>query len=391
VLPLMGTHALGTVATTALPTIAPEIARAYNISPALIGYQSSLVGGGFLVALLFLSNARERWGSCRVIQAGMTLIGGSLLLALLPQLSFLVLASFGMGLGYGLMTPCASHIMMRFTPSHQRNLVFSLQQAGIPVGGILAAALIPAIALWAGWRWALGANALALFAMVAALQPQRARWDDDRNRHARVMYQPLAGIGIILRHRALRFMTIAGACFSAAQTCVTAFTVTALVEELGYGLVQAGFVLTAAQVAGVVFRIVSGWLADRTGEAMVVLAGLCGGLALAGAASFALSPAWPVIAVYALFAAYGATSISWPGAYLAEVARLSPPGRVSATIAGSLLLGNAGKIFGPVIFVYAYAATSSYAFGFGLLTVPAAVSLIYLLMARARLRSNDSL
>src|SRR5690606_40758084 len=47
-----------------------------------------------------------------------------------------------------------SHLMMRFTPRENLNMVFSIQQTGIPLGAILAALAAPPIAVAWSWQWA---------------------------------------------------------------------------------------------------------------------------------------------------------------------------------------------------------------------------------------------
>ena len=64
-------------------------------------------------------------------------------------------SALALGLGYGLLTPSASHLLARFAPAERRNLIFSLKQTGVPFGGIGAALITPAIAVTFGWRWAL--------------------------------------------------------------------------------------------------------------------------------------------------------------------------------------------------------------------------------------------
>src|SRR5690606_19238898 len=98
----------------------------------------------------------------------------------IPSLLTVVPASLAIGIGYGSLTPAASHVLIRFTPAHRRNVVFSLKQSGVPLGGIVAATVMPAITVSAGWQWALWLNAAAALGMALMLERWRGRWDDDR-------------------------------------------------------------------------------------------------------------------------------------------------------------------------------------------------------------------
>jgi MFS family permease len=373
---------LGTAALTILPTLAPVVAKTYSIPAVWIGYQFSLVSAFMAVSLLFLGKASRRWGPGRVIQTGAMLIGTGLVVVLIPTLYALLVASALMGLGYGLLMPANSHLMMRFTPRANLNLVFSIQQTGIPLGAILAASVAPAIALAASWQWAVGSLAVLVFAFVALVQAQRRDWDDDRDPAAVLLGNPFAGAAIVLRDARLRNLSISGFCFSGGQFCVATYTVVALVEDMGYGLVLAGMMLSVSQVAGIVCRLYCGWHADRTGDSITVLTWLAVVMAVFGIANLGMSEAWPLLLVCVLFAGHGAATVGWPGTYLAEVGRLCPPGQVSSGTSGSLLFTNAGKTLAPLAFAAVQAHTENYSIAFGLIGVLGIVGVIALLAAR---------
>jgi MFS family permease len=336
---------------------------------------------------MLLGNASRRHGAARTNQLGHLLIATGMLGLLLPAGMFLIIGSLVIGLGYGLITPSASQLLMRYTPVERRSMVFSLHQVGIPAGGILAALISPAITVYAGWRWAVIASA-ALTVIVIVLMPcGRHTWDDDRDRSATaITANPLAGAMAIWSHPQLRLATIAGGCFSWVQFCVATFTVVACVATLDMNLVLAGTVLTVVQAASAGGRVLIGWIVDRVQDTARVLAWNAGVLMLAALAALALDPALPLPAVYALFAVLGAASGCWPGALLAEVGRLAPAGQVSLAISGSLVITNVGKFAGPIVFANTYALTRSYSIAFAALIVPAAVALCCLLAARRSAR-----
>ncbi|RPI47606.1 MAG: MFS transporter [Betaproteobacteria bacterium] len=374
---------LGTAAVTVLPTLAPAVAASYGVPPIWIGYQFSLVAFAMPLALLLLGDASRRWGPVRVIQGGITLIAAALVLVLVPSLPALVIASVGLGVGYGVIMPANSHLMMRFTPRAKLNLVFSVQQTGIPLGAILAATGAPVIAVATTWQAPVALLAALVLLLAIALAAQRGRWDDDRDPAAALFRDPFAGLGIVFRSARLRRLSVSGFCFSGAQFCLGTYTVVALVEQLGYGLVMAGIILSIAQLAGVACRLYCGWIADRTGDSIGVLIWLTAGMALAGATSLGLHDGWPVLLVCLLFAIHGAATIGWPGTYLAEVGRLSPPGQVSVCTSGTLLFTNTGKMLAPLAFAAVQARTGSYSLAFGLIGVLGVIGLCALLLARS--------
>lgn len=380
---LMLGQGLGTMATSILPAVAPKVVESYAISGALIGYQVSLISLAMLVSLTFCGNLSLRWGGSRTGQIGAALVAVGCLVAVLPHPAFLLLAALPMGLGYGLVSPSASHVMMRFTPADRRNFIFSIKQTGVPLGAAAAAVLAPAVALWAGWRWALITTAVTLVLLILAIQRGRAHWDDDRQRDAPLSADPFGGLNLVWRDRALRLLALAGAAFVVMQTALLTFTVIFFVDEVKLGLVAAGLVLMASQIGGVAGRLFWGWVADRMRNCFAALALLAAVMTLATLLCLAITPAWPMAASCALFFVLGSTASGWNGAFLAEVARLAPPQAVSAATGGSLFVVNVGKFIGPLLFTAAYQASGRYSAAFALMALPSAWGLWCLLRARA--------
>src|SRR5262245_660806 len=196
---LTATHTLGTVTVFTLPAVSPVAAQDYAVPVYMIGYQASLIALGIIIALVFGGNLSVRWGATRVNQAGLLLMAAGAAAATIPSIATLVPASISMGIGYGALTPSASHILIRFTPAHRVNVVFSLKQTGVPLGGVLAATIMPALTLVAGWRAGLWIDAAAAIAMSALLERWRRRWDIDRKPSTPLTASPFRAVGIVWR------------------------------------------------------------------------------------------------------------------------------------------------------------------------------------------------
>lgn len=383
---LLAGQTIGTMGTTMIPAVAPKVAETYGISSALVGYQISLLALAMIVALAFGARFNRRWGSTRMQQIGLTLVATGGLTAILPHVAFFFLASIPLGLGYGMLTPSASNLLIRFTPEARRNLIFSLKQTGVPLGGIGAALITPAVALAFGWQWAIAVNAMTLYALVLVMQRARPYWDDDREPGAKISGNAFSSVMVIWRHPVLRLLSLSGGFFVIVQFGITTFTVILFNEQLGWGLIEAGIVLTASQVGGVSGRMFWGWLADRIGDAFSALLFLGVVMVLSALLCVVLTPGTPMIAACALFFVMGSTASGWNGAFLAEVARLVPRENISTATGGSLVYVNSGKAIGPIAFANVALMTSDYAITFALLAVPAAAGLWCLWAAHHRLR-----
>jgi predicted MFS family arabinose efflux permease len=372
---LLAGQTVGTMGTTMIPAVAPKVAETYGISSALVGYQISLLALAMIVALAFGARFNRRWGSTRMQQIGLTLIGSGGLVAILPHVAFFFLASIPLGLGYGMLTPSASNLLIRFTPEARRNLIFSLKQTGVPLGGIGAALITPAVAIAFGWQWAIAINALTLYALVLVMQRARPYWDDDREPGAKFGGNPFSSVMVIWRHPALRLLSLSGGFFVIVQFGISTFTVILFNEQLGWGLIEAGIVLTASQVGGVSGRMFWGWMADRMGDAFAALLILGVVMVISSLLCILLKPDSSMIAACALFFVMGSTASGWNGAFLAEVARLVPRDTISTATGGSLVYVNSGKAVGPIVFANVALLTGDYAMTFALLALPAAAGL----------------
>ncbi len=373
---LLTGHVMASMALLVLPAVAPEVAREYAIDASLIGYFITLICVGQLVTLTWFGNVTRRFGGCRMYQAGVGCVAAGMVSMMAPWPAFLAVGAIFIGFGYGFLGPGFSHLLMRFSPPARRNFIFSLQQTGVPIGGIVAALIAPAIALAFGWRWAMLLSAVLLAGVILLMQRGRARWDDDRDRATSVLSpQPLANVMTVWRHVPLRRMALAGGAFCWAQFCVSAYAVVVCVAVFDLNLLAAGAMLTVVQIASAVGRVIVGWLCDALRNTARVLAWNAVILLLTCMVSLAITPGWPLWAIYALFAVLGFTTGAWAGTVLAEAGRLAPPGATSGVLSGMFVYLNCGKMIGPVVFANTYWLTQSYGWAFASLGLPAVIAL----------------
>jgi len=385
---LIGTQTMGTVCSTTLPAIAPEVAGALGVPSRLIGYQIALHAGAMLVSFAFGGGASQRYGACRVSQIAIAMFGGGTALCMIPNVAAIAFGTLLMGLGYGLVTPAASHLLMRHTPAERRNVVFSIKQTGVPIGGMIAATVQPAVAVYFGWQYALALAAAVSIALGVVLQRYRTAWDGDRDPSARALTNPVASIAIAWRDPGLRYFSFAGCLLVIAQVCMFTFTVVMFAEDVGYSLIAAGFVLTMSHAGGVLGRVLWGWAADRWGNCIAVLQVLAIVMAAGVAACASLGAGWPLLLVHVLFFVLGSTASGWNGAFLAEIARLAPSGNVGAGTGGALVLVNTGQLFGPLFVAQAYLFTGSYSTAFATIAVPSLLAFWVLGMAGRRIAAG---
>lgn len=376
----------GAMGAAVFPVIAPELARSLGLESSLIGYQMSIIYGAAMLGSMLFTWMVARYGGCRTTQIGMVCCAAGMTVALQGSITALVLASLLIGAGMSINLPAAAHLLFRYSPPRHRNFIFSLKQTGVPLAWALMALIAPPVTLAWGWRWALVFVLASALLTLVAMQPPRAAWDDDRRPDRAVQMRVFDGVLLVWRIPVLRWLGVSAFCLAFIQLCLSTFTVVMLVGEGGYTLVQAGLMLSVAQVAGVLGRIAWGWVADRSGDCMASLQYLTlASIACSGIIMF-LTPGWPVLLTALLFAVFGATAIGWNGLYTAEVARRSPEGQVSLVTGGAMVWNFAGILSGPTAFTLAYKSIGSYTATFALVIVVAVLTLFALRAAQRAIR-----
>jgi len=146
-----------------LPVMAPVAAKDLAVSPALVGIYVALTYLGAMISSLTSGTSVTRWGPIRVSQLGLVLCAMGLCLCAVPWLPATGLGAVLIGLGYGPITPASSQILTRTTPAHQMSLVFSIKQTGVPLGSMLAGAIVPSLMLGIGWQLSLISVAFSVF------------------------------------------------------------------------------------------------------------------------------------------------------------------------------------------------------------------------------------
>jgi predicted MFS family arabinose efflux permease len=367
-LPLAVTTAiqvLVSAAVLALPVMATVVAQALGISPTYIGTYIAIVYGGAILGSLIAGTAVTRFGAVRTSQVGLLLCAAGLAMSALPSLAAIAAGAFLIGLGYGPITPASSHLLARTTPAHRMSLVFSIKQTGVPLGGVVAGAAVPAMLLWGGWQAALLAAAAANVLCAIVAQSLRGSMDRDRD----LTRKPVLGhlvrpVRMVLAHPGLRMLAGCSFVFSMCQLSLTAYLVIYLGAVMSYGLVASGLVLSLVQIGGVAGRVLWGYVADRLLGARRMLTLLSLMMCIAALATALLTTRLPAAVVLAVLLVFGASAIGWNGVYLAEATRQAPPGQAGTATGGTLAITYLGVVMGPPAFGGLSMAFGSYRVGF---------------------------
>jgi len=369
-LALLSVQSLVCLAGSVAPVLAPAAAPELGQDPRLVGLLVAVMFGTAAFSSLACGGVIARFGPVRVSQAGLILSAVGLAGFLGGSPFLLLAASILLGVAYGPSAPAASLLLVKLTPPHLLNLVFSIRQTGVPIGVGLAGVLLPPLALGLGWQGAVVVIVIACIVLAILLQPLRARLDaQEISPSPFSLAKLLDPLRLVWATPALRRLVILSFCYSMMQTNVSTFLVVYLNESLGYSLVIAGLVLTVTQAVATAARIGWGVVADRWLEPRLILGGLGLGMTVSAWLLASFTPSWPTGAVMAVGVLLGLTAVAWNGVFVAQMARHSPPGQVSQVAGAGGFAAFTGVTAGPALFTVLLAATDSYAVGFTTLSV----------------------
>lgn len=349
------TALLGRVA----PTLAPVLMLRNGWTEGEVGALSAMASIGSVLFLLAGLPVLRHYGPVRCLQIGLAM-GMAGVMSMAAPWPLALAGGLLIGLCFGPANSAGSEVLQRSSPPEHRNLVFSIKQTGVPIGGVLGGLLLP----WGEQAFGVVAMfalvALLALGTIALLQPLRRDIDlapagsAGGTASTSALWRQVLSVPNLMRPlRALaqgprlRRLGLSGAAMAFSQGGWFTFLVTYLTLRLHWSLAQAGAAFALMQVVSVVGRPLMGWLSDRLGNGVPVLRA-CGLASAATTLALALTgPQTPVAFVWLVVALAGLGVSSWNGVQLAEVARCAPGDQVSDTASGATLLVFCGYVASP--------------------------------------------
>lgn len=257
------------------------------------------------------------------------------------------------GLGNGAINQVGARGVLHWFPPQRRATAMGLRQTGNMLGAALAAAALPGLAHWIGWRDAvlLVAMTAAVAAIASGLLYREAPVDAGA---APVKTRPglKAVAGQFLRNRPFVRLLLLAPFIAYAQIAMTTFFVLFLTDHQRLPAALAGSLLSGALLAAALGRVAWGVIADRF---FATARGRCLALVMTltalAAGALALLPVdaapWVAGSIGLL---YGFCAMGWQGLLMVVIAE--SVGIALAGTAVGLLINVAwiGFVLGPVVF-----------------------------------------
>jgi predicted MFS family arabinose efflux permease len=269
-------------------------------------------------------------------------------LALAPRYWVIVVAALFGGVAQAMTNPATNKLIAVHIEPGRRGVITGIKQSGVTAASALGGVLLPPVAIFAGWRWAVGL--FALIAVGAGLLSLRIPADPVQAKLASTARSPIDPF--------IRRLAVYGFMLGAAGSAIHTFLPLFAVEALDLGLPAAGLTVAVAGVAGVVGRILWGRVAEvylgtaRSLEYIAVLAAVTAALLVA-------APRVPWL-VWAAAVLAGLSASSWNTVGMLAVINTSKPA-LAGRASGVVLLGFlAGLGLGAPAFGYSIDRLGTY-------------------------------
>lgn len=341
---VIGISSCASLASLAFAPLAPFLVDDLGLGYAAVGALNSALFVAAAVGSPFAGRWVDRMGYGPALTLGAAAMTASFVVAAAAGSAFWRLAALAVtaGVAFAVVNPAANlAVGSGFHPA-RRGTAMGVKQTGISLGGVLAGALLPAVALAWGWR-----AALLQVAVLLALASVVSAWAFGLTRGPGRVSAGRWASAAAPRPYAL---WAGGMLLSCPQALLMTYLVLFVTGEGGVGPAQAGVLFAAMQGAALVGRVALGVVSDfiYAGRRRTVLAGAAVGGAAATAGLALVSPGADV-AVAAVAILGGLTAIGWNGVYMAALVDAAPPDAAGSVSGIGVGLNLAGVVLFPLV------------------------------------------
>ena len=342
--------AAGTAATASsaalgigLPVLVPTLREEYSLSLGQIGFLLAAGWIGTAVTLLPWGLAADRFGERTVLGLGLLLcaaaiVGAAYASSFATLLVFLAIS----GAAGASVNSASGRAVMHWFAADERGLALGIRQTAIPLGGLVAALTLPALAAAGGSK--------AAFLFLAGLCAAGALAGSLvlRGREALDGIESESIVRTLADGKLWR-LSLGSGLYLYAQAAVIGFGVLFLHDQHGLSEGKAALVIAASQVLAVAFRIGAGRWSDVMRARVVPLRRI--GLAVAAVMVLtAVLAGGPLELLVPALALAGGLTMAWNGLSFTAAAELAGPVRSGAAIGFQQTVLSGIGVVAPVLF-----------------------------------------
>lgn len=360
---------------TTLSVAAPFIAEEFDVSPVAMGYLFSSFLWTYVLCLIPIGLAVDRWGARTVAAGGVALWSAATVATGLVHSYAAILATrLALGAGESTAYPAGVRVVRDWAPARERGLATAFLNGGSYAGPAFGALMTGWLVAVLGWRWGFViTGAIGFLWLVPWLlwfrsrppAPESEALQDSLAEAANDAEPAPSSLGRLLRQRSVWGMALTQGCAVYTQYLFLTWLPSYLQATKGLNVQSAGLYTAIPYAGSVVLSLAACWLSDRmmTPEGvargqrrtMVALMLVCSSVVL-------LTPLADGIGLVTLLITLSLTGIaSAISLNFALASDLLHSPRDAGKVAGLLVVG--GNVFGilaPIVTGYVIEGTGSY-------------------------------
>ncbi|EOP12356.1 MULTISPECIES: MFS transporter [unclassified Bacillus (in: firmicutes)] len=320
------------------------------------GLLVSVVNVGPLFCILFVGRLLDQYNEKLLISISSFLLGSSLLLTNgISGFNGLLFVLLLIGMFYSVSQPGGSKVILKWFPKENRGLAMEIRQAGIPIGGALAGALIPFLTIQYNVAYAI--NSIACICIIGGLlffvfYKEPYVQAEARKEHIKISFW--TELKVVICKKELYPIYITGIGMISLQMVLVGHFMKFLVREQSITSIIAGTVFSVMFFSGMIGRIVLAAISDafyKGNRRMPLLIAVCASIGLILLLVMSIHTVTSGV-LYGVSALLGFFSIGWFSLFIVEVAELANEESVGITVSLALTLNQIAIIVAPVLFGY---------------------------------------
>jgi len=253
-------HTAASLGNLSLPPLSPFLRDELNLTHAQVGMLMSFIYTGVVSASILSGWLSDLLGERRTLILGLA-IQGVFLVSFACTHTFLIagILLFLAGIGYSSVNPATNKGVMRWFPAQGRATAMGVKQTGIPLGGILAASILPGIALPFGWRFSIVLVGLTTLMVIFAVRVWMPSTPPLRRERSPIFWTQFWEV---VSNREILALSVMGIFLAGAQLSIVTHLVLFLKSEFLFSSVLAGIYLAVSQGGGIAGRVCWGLISD---------------------------------------------------------------------------------------------------------------------------------
>ncbi|MGN8344215.1 MFS transporter [Pseudomonas sp. SMV71] len=332
-----------------------------------------------LAGLLVAGELLDRYSERLIVGIGTIIVGAALCATALANsyIEMVILFTI-LGLGYSTAQPGGSKSVSNWFTSKQLGFAMGIRQAGLPLGGAMAAILLPFIVSRSSVQAAfLASGVVALFGatlfMLLYKTPEQQITAPNKQTNIRSI---IATRLLIATDPSMRTIMLSGASLTASQYAISVFLVLHLHTSLGIDAITATTMFFVVLGAGIVGRIALAAWSDRCTAGRYYPVLICLGAVTLILTLLPFLVTKNIIIMGTVMALTGFFAYGWYGPWVAYVAETAPIDRKGFALGMAMTANQISVVLVPPMVGLSRDSFGTYAYGWWALAIVSAIVLL---------------